>query len=375
MRIALTRAIELTAFEVVMEIGRAEKRRDILAVLMKARELGSRITPEDVCTYLLIGRPVALGRTVVSRCQEYGLLDLDGRLTPLGEYGLEHERVFNPERGRYRVLCTQDPLVPQTLLSLKEVPEPYADEVVQRRKRAKGSGATSPPPEDQPLPGWISSLEGKTVTPVDSGEEIRVLKAELRCVKGTVEAEEKLSLLWALSPEDDPTLEVRGFARRVLDPPPVSYEEVFLDLLGERRPDWDPEVGVLRVGFEEMSDAERSSFRKDLHVEKSVVGRYGAFDATEIHDVPLGPRTRADAQRWASWTLDQSISTYLSRGDYDHLVRRVVGLFPEFPVSLPKREELASALRRGVEERGERLPRAYWFLLAPIDLDMPEVSA
>lgn len=375
MKIAINREAHLVAFEVVMDIGREEKRKDVVSVLMRAEELGGRVTPEDICNSLLIDRPIAVGKTVIARCQDLELLDADGWLTPLGKESLGQKTVPLPEHGRYRILCTTDPLVPQRILDLEDVHEPETEIIVNARRAARKPESKSKLPEEaDSVPPWLLELKNQSIFLPRTGERIRVLSIAERCVSAQVREQEELSLKWTIYPDREPELKAKGFAKWNIDAPEISHESVFLELLGVYRVAWDARRGVLRYRFKEVVDAERASMSKSLQIEKPSVGEYGKFDDTEIRGIPIAPRTSRDAQEWAEWLLEHEIAEYLDEEGYADLVRRINSRFPDFVVRVPNRSKMAAQIRRSATAQGGLLPPAYWYLQAPLDLETQEAT-
>lgn len=373
MRINLRRDAGLTALEAVMEIGREEKRKDIVSVLIRAKELGGAITPEDICSSLLIDRPIALGRTVITRCRDLGLLDAQGRLTALGEESIERKTVPLPEYGRYRVLCTTDPLVPQRILDLEDVPEPGAELIVRERRAARrGESERNTSEGVSPVPSWFARLKGSSVLLPRTGERIRVLSIANRCIRSKVRTEERLTVRWTLYPDRESELRAEGLAKWSLEAPEVSHESIFLELLGDQRSAWDPRRGILRCRFKEIDDAEKATMTKSIRIREPTLSDYGGFDDTVIRDVPIAPRTTRDAQEWAEWMLEHEIREYLDEDGYSDLLRRLESRFSGFKVSMPDRDKAARDIRRKATAKDGLLPPSYWHLQAPLDLGRKE---
>ena len=165
MELHLERTIPVETYDAILDLARATRRDDILAVLKLAGERGGRVTAEQIVETLLIGRPVAVGEAVIKRCAaELGLLDGSGRLTAAGRESLEAEEVFVPERGRFRLSITRDPLVPHRLLDAKPVQERYLWEDVGKGSKPNGSNQGKRPGDEQPirLPDWVEALAGRT---------------------------------------------------------------------------------------------------------------------------------------------------------------------------------------------------------------------
>jgi hypothetical protein len=363
----------MTAYEVVMEVGREERRKDVISVLMRAEELGGQIRAEDICNSLLIDRPIAVGHTVISRCRDLGLLDDYGSLTPLGRESLERKTVPLPEHGRYRILCTTDPLVPQRILDLEGTHEPMVEDIVNARRAARRLESKGKQSEEvEQVPPWLVELKDQSIMLPRLGERIRIMSVAERCVRSQVEQNERLSLKWIIHPDRESELMAEGFAKWDMESPKVSHESIFLELLGDTRQAWDARRGVLRCGFNEVSDAEKTSMSRQLKLDRPTVSEYGTFDETEIRDVPIAPRTVKDAQEWGEWVLEHEITEYLDENSYPKLVRGVTDRFPDFDITLPEHDKMADQIRHGAILRGDLLPAAYWYLRAPTDLGKQE---
>ncbi len=372
MNILLGREIGLRAFDAIMEIGRAEKRQDILSVLMLAGEQGGEVSAADICKYLLMERPIGYGETVMKRCIDLGVLDPEGRLTEYGKETLEKKRLFNQERGRFRILCTEDPLFPQKILEITEQNEPdiprgWGENRTDRRN-------TKLPPEEMEIPKWLFKTENTTFDILSTGTEIRVYKIEPLGLPGNPVSTERLEVHWELPVKGEPTLKVTGYAQRTLQAPPVQYWEIFRQIMKDEYHRWEEDSQTLKCDFQTLSEAERMTFRKNVLIESPSMGGLGEFNNTIIHDVPIVPATGKDAQEWADWLLTRSITRYSGRKAYRELITNIGIRFPNFEVKLPSLEKVAEQERKVSVESQGRPSREYWYLQAPMDLQMPEES-
>lgn len=340
---------------------------------MLARERGDRVTPRDVCEHLLIGRPESVGKAVVDRCRSYLLLGPSGELTDAGRAALEDGKVFIPERGRYRAWYTEDPLLPQRLLDLQPMREPILrDSVVP--PISNGAYPRPPPRREREevinLPDGLQKMEGHVVDLLGpEGGRVEVLAVESRGVRRPPAPSEGLVGSLTLAPNEPPRLRVRGLYDRVLPSPKINHEEAWLSVLGDEARNWDQssKSPSLRCSFADLKEEERSSFRKTLRIPAPELADYGRFDSAEVPDVPISPRTSRDANAWAEWLLARTIDTYMNESGYQTVADGVRTKFPGFKIEAPEHREMIRKLQAERTKDG-RLPEAYWYLQAPLDL-------
>jgi len=371
MTITLTRNIKTSCFDVLLDIGRAQKRSDVQAILMRANELGGRISAEDICNSLFINRPPSFGKTIIQRCRDYGLLDFAGGLTAEGRDALEKERIFVPEEGRFRMICALDSALPSRVLELTPVPEPFIQDSIDGRKRDSREQRNSMPKRsDTPTPRWVKDLEGQDLHVLKDWDEVRIFRVGDWCLPQPTAQQNTPALTWTLPADARPTLKVSWEKKdQDLEPPQVPFITVLRSILDPRiQDDWAAEAGSLRRHFDNLSDGERRSFLTTIRVERPQLQEFGEFDATVIERIPISPKRGDDAQRWAEWLVRDRVRDFLETPAYQALVEEVQGCFPGFHIKLPTREELARNIREEAMQGGGRLPKAYWYLQTPIDL-------
>jgi hypothetical protein len=104
----------------------------------------------------------------------------------------------------------------------------------------------------------------------------------------------------------------------------------------------------------------------------SIQGR-GDYSAVEVVDVPVGPNSAAEAQRWVQALLCACIAEengYVPSGRVLHLFQEVLRGSPleEHGVKLPVTEVLMKQLSAAGRMRSS------WMLAAPSDLALPGMS-
>jgi hypothetical protein len=351
--------------EALMEIGRQEKRDDLHSILLLAEECGGRVTPRDISQRLLPGRPESAARALIDRCNYYEILGPNGEITDAGREALKTASVFVPERGRYLVWFTDDPLVPQQLMDLEPVEETKLhDEVLTKQDRSSKE-------KPQNLPDELHSLEGKTFDLFGNGHgQVAIKKIEQRVVYRSPNDKDMVRLDLRLSSSFLPMVSLDGKFKRTLSQPRIEFSKAWIDLLGPLSAQWDASSNpsVLRLGYDGLSEGDLGSFATNLRLREPRITGLGSFDDAIVQDVPIAPRTQSDASRWAKWLLLRSIDTYIAQSHYPELVKKALAKFPDYPtLKLPSQSQYANELR----EQKKNAPQSaqYWYLQAPLDLD------
>lgn len=359
----LSRSIGLEKYEVLMEIGSRERREELHAVLMLADELGGRVSAIDICNELLLGRPKSVGRAIIDRCSYFELLDHSGRLTETGKEAIRSGELFIPERGRYVLWYTDDPLISQKLLHVEAVRESSLyDEV-----HLKGNGKEHP----ENLSEKILNLEGRVFMLLGSGGgQIAIRKIEPKGVICQLEKTDILTATLHIAPNRVTQLDLRGRFPYKLQVPDIDFDNVWPSVLGPLAQSWENSrtPSALKISFIELKDNELASFKKTVHLTKPKLQFYGTFENTSVKKVPIIPKSRGDAAQWAKWLLKRSIQTYMDKKQYQSQIESCKSHFLGFEdIELPSLEELVLEFREEKFPDG-RLPREYWYLQAPLDL-------
>ena len=122
------------------------------------------------------------------------------------------------------------------------------------------------------------------------------------------------------------------------------------------------------MNYDDLSNPEKRSFFRDIVINKPKIEKYGTFKKTRLERIPISPRTKKDADKWAGFLFENSLNEYLSRDGYQ-LKFDEVKQNPAFyrfadRLILPKQQALAEKVRK----ENELLPREFWYLQAPLDL-------
>ncbi|MBL8680167.1 MAG: hypothetical protein JNK05_13410 [Myxococcales bacterium] len=211
---------------------------------------------------------------------------------------------------------------------------------------------------------------GRAITPVlGSGEELRI--DELGPRGERVNGNASLRATLTVSPSEC-RFQVSGSfdgedLRRELPTARRDYDASLTAMLSAAGvlDRWDAARRALLVRFEEASAAERRTLDRSLTVERPTLNDLGAFDPAKLDALPLRPRTRSDASRWAEWRLLDSLSGYPTDDALDANWKTVADPFADLVGARPSRAVLTAQLRGD-----DRPPAKYWQLQAPTDWDL-----
>ena len=371
MKITLERDARIVCLDVLMDMSKkSDKRADLVAVAKRARELGGKITPRAVCTDL-INRPdaIAAGERILIRCRDIGILDNKYRLTGDGNMAAEEECVFIPERGVYRVWFTQDPLVPQKFLRYERKNDGslIGDVLSTPPKNSKGRPKKKGKIDKTPM--WVQDLSGKELHVYGTDEVVRIENVEAKC-RIVTDPPPRLSV--NVSVEQFESIEVSLTSKKwkvdsAIDAPPLSFDDIWNNLLGNKMARYWIS-NFLELNYDDLNEQEKLSFLRNIVIDKPTIEGYGTFARTELKQIPISPRTRQDAGKWADFLFEHSINEYLSRDSYrskfDETKQKPAFYKFSDELNLPEQQALA----RKVRKENNQLPREFWYLQAPLDL-------
>lgn len=368
LRIKLRRELDVICWNVTGEVSRARKRTWEVAVVRLAGQREG-ITEEDVERELLDGRrPVA--RRLLNICVILGLLEARERrynLTEAGRAAADSGLVFIPEHGDWTIWAARDELLPSPLLRVEPWKEPSAQDEIGRNGRSLQNGQR----QFTPVPPVLREARHCAQVPwAGDGDAICIHELEAKA-EFVAKPDCRLTLALEMAPGSTRMSlsgQLAGSPVAVeLPEPDLSFQEVWADLLrGEGlSSSWDSERGVMRVAFNETTEAEKGALARDIRFEDPALPRAGRFDPTTVSGVPLYPQSGEDASRWALWRLQRSLGTYATEERYQEWMRCACEPFADMKPSLPDRGALLPSLREhGSKERpGER----YWYVQAPLD--------
>jgi hypothetical protein len=135
---------------------------------------------------------------------------------------------------------------------------------------------------------------------------------------------------------------------------------------------WQPTDHRLAVSFDRLEAAESESFRKTLLLGRVEIPGKGVYENVSLEDVPIGPASAQDAQRWAMARFDRHLAAkpgYRGRAEVRELFAELSERTPleRFAPTLPSHDDLLA--------QHARTPEQYWALAAPVDLAPHPIAA
>ncbi|TNE90344.1 MAG: hypothetical protein EP330_08490 [Deltaproteobacteria bacterium] len=128
---------------------------------------------------------------------------------------------------------------------------------------------------------------------------------------------------------------------------------------------WQAGERRLAVEFDDLSDGEVANFRKSLPLRRVEIPGRGTFEDVTLEDVPIGPTSGQEAQRWAMARFDRDLSDKPGYRSRSALRERFAELTEDTPLesfapSLPSHSDLLA--------RAAKNPERFWTIAAPVDL-------
>ena len=337
--VLLERDLSVWAGNVVAQIAQAEKRAEMYAITLRAKE-ESETDEGDIAQHLLCGEDPTrkrIARNLLHICVQHGLMKHShGRytLTEDGERVATTEQVFVPAQGTWTIWASDDQLLGFPVVEVRAFDEPSAyDEVHGRGKDLERPMSAVPP--------WLGQACKRTFKTAASSVATRL--DELAQKAEAIKPETSLRLKWDVGKGELGLVGKLG-KRDVdaeLDAPEMSSEELWRNLLEGAGlwNDWDDARKELLVFFGDTTHTERQTMTRSVEIVPRIPG-FGAFDPLTL-DLPINAATPDDAQRWAEWRLVRGIDDYATEARYAVWSQKAAAPFAHFDVHLPKRAELA----------------------------------
>lgn len=367
--VVLKRRIAMQGWRVVGRVAKADRRKELEPVLLRAREKHETGGTDagDVAEHLLFeprSRKVVAER-LLHIGKEFGLLRENRKrytLTEDGERAIATGKVFVPEHGTWTVWVSEDPLLPSPVLRIETWEDP--DAISENRNRRDEGVERS----FEPVPDILREVQETEIMPLASGDGAAVRIDDLEEQAEAVDSDEFLTLTWNVQ---ERRLRVQGEldAKKVDSDLDASEDipcDIWDDLLdGEGLLNhWDRQRDALRVSFGETTESERESMSRDLEFRTPSVSRFGEFEPLVVGGIAIAARLRDDAREWAAWRLSARIRDFATSVRYDEWGEEAAAPFAEHRPELPARAELA--MSEWGSAAGRPAPRA-WFLIAAED--------
>lgn len=368
MRCVLTTEIPVSRVAVFAEMAWMQRRPELGLLCRAARDHGGRITTAIVQS-ALPGLPDAGADNVIAWCRMLGLCDARGGLTALGEEVADADEAPVPEQGVYGLWLAEHPVLGRRVLSIERL-------AANRDQRYESIEPLAVDPDRGTV--FRSVLDAKERfmvrdLPTNHGQPgglVGETRATCR-LRWTLDFDQARNL-WQL----DGLIEApQGNGKHAMRPIQHEPESVELDLwnlivtwsTGPLSPfgRWQAGERRLAVAFTGLTEGEIDTFHKSLRLRRVEIPGKGSYEDVTLEDVPVGPATAQDAQRWAMARFDRHLATkpgYRSRAEVRAQFAQLTEGTPLEPFSptLPSHDDLLAQAGKD--------PERFWSLAAPVDL-------
>lgn len=368
MRCVLTTEIPVSRVAVFAEMAWMERRPELGLLCRAAREHGNRITTAVVQSALPSLRDAG-AKNVIAWCNKLGLCDGRGGLTALGESVADADEAPVPEQGVYGLWLAQHPVLGRRVLAVERLAsnrdqrfelieplpvEPDRDKVFRSVLDGKERFMVRDLPTNHGQPGGIiddtrATCRFRWTLDFDQARDQWQLDGVIEAAQGNGKHVMKPM---QHEPESD-ALDLWNLASAWATGPLSSFGR------------WQSTERCLAVAFDGLAEGEFDSFRKTLALRRVEIPGKGAYENVTLEDVPVGPASAQDAQRWAMARFDRRLSAkpgYRSRAEVREQFAQLTEDTPleAFAPTLPSHDDLLS--------QASRDPERFWSLAAPVDL-------
>ena len=164
--------------------------------------------------------------------------------------------------------------------------------------------------------------------------------------------------------------------------PGIRFDSCFLDLLKQKGyvDNWDTKNGVLRKPFEltENNFIDYKRFEEKIVIKKPVVSGYGEFDVVKF-SVPIGPINLEHGKEWGKYLIFNKLNEICFPDIFENFkieIQNEMKSKGKLNVKIPSQQELIeemmniSQVSQTYENFAQHGPilNIYWFLQAGIDL-------
>lgn len=366
MRAVLFSDIPVERVAVFAEMAWMQRRPELGVICRAARHNGNSISVAAVLS-VLPGLGDAGARNVISWCRTLGICDSQGGLTSLGEDAAERDEAPVPEQGVYDCWLAQHPLIGRRILAVERLSS-------NRDHRFEEVVALPIVPD--------RGVRFRSVVDPEQRYLLRELPSnhgQVGCLHGTTQA--RCRLRWTLDFDArkdhwqlDGALDTSQGGMKAMQHQPESDGidlKRLADLWGTgpvaKFGRWQTDERRLAIAFQGLTEAEQDNFRKTLKLPQVEVPGKGTYADVSLEDVPIGPVSAEEAQRWAVARLERHLARNVAYRSRSELRRLFAERMEETPL-----ETFCPTLPAHNAMIGEPLvakkPELFWSLAAPVDL-------
>lgn len=374
MRAVLTVNLTVRCTARFAEMAWMQRRSELGMLCREALAGGGRLDRETV-DRVLPGVTDVGAENLVRACAVLGLCDRRGSLTPLAEDVARNDEAPVPEQGVFALWWVQHPLIGVRVLGARRLP---ADNGVRTQDLSPHSvpdlrGRIFASAIDPTERFVVRGLRGAS----EQGCELELSSAARCTLQWTLDFTKGTDAWRFLGQMEDPTKDGVSMAPMRSTPEStgadlgavlVSLADGPLATLGR----WNGRTQRLATPFDALAPRECEDFLVRREFSNVEVPGHGTFSRLELHDLPVEPSSKADAQRWSEGRLSRWFDAHPGYWPRAEVIRAYRSLVDETPLA-PFVPTLPS--HRAMLDEAAPSPVRYWCLAAPVDLALIEVPA
>ena len=390
MVIELKREIKYKTYLVQAEIG-VQKPAGLFASVAELALTNSKTLTEDLIVKEF-AFSIPMAKRVIQRCLFKGLIEVDGEniyhLTTMGEDTANGKLMYEKESGEYRLFITDDPLIPQRVLTIQRIDKSYhlnrRNDIHTEKLRLSLENLVFQNFLFEKNEQETSLINSDKILIENCRENIHQEKNpkvdfSITCISTPSAIDFKIDSNYKIGSN-------KGYSNLTfLNPnPEFSFNLILSNLLKQRSlsSNWDQESKILRVPFDLQlkRDLDYKKFYERLIFEIPIIENFGEFEQSSFK-IPIAPRDDDACLKWEKYLLLEKINEICFNRHYLKLIKECEELMErkgKLSVDLPNQINLVSELKKEAEiidpkthdiNYGSRSDK-YWFLQAGLDLEI-----
>lgn len=390
MIIEIKREIKYKTYLVQAEIG-VQKPAGLFASVAELALINSKLLTEDLIVKEF-AFSIPMAKRVIQRCLFKGLVEDDGentyRLTTTGEDAANGKLIYEKESGEYRLFITDDPLIPQSILTIQRIDKSYhlnKRNDIQMEKLGFSL-------ENFAFQNFLSEKNEQETSFINSDkilienchenihrEKNPNIDFSITCTSTPLAIDFKIGSNYKIGSNS------RHRDLTLINPnSEFSFSLILSNLLKQKRffSNWDEENKILNVPFDLQSkrNLNYKQFYEKLVFETPKIEKFGEFEKSSFQ-IPIAPRDSDECLKWEKYLLLERINEICFNKHYLKLKKECEELMErkgKISVDLPNQINLVSELKKEVEiiePKTQKInygPRSdkYWFLQTGLDLEI-----
>ncbi|WMT50539.1 MAG: hypothetical protein RE471_06030 [Ferroplasma sp.] len=350
--IIMERDIEYESVDCIATIRVKTQNEYIITILRIADKFGL-LTPENLRNNLLPEQPLGMAENIIEHYKAIGFIEESGALTELGKMAVNGD-VYMPEQGEYTIYATQDKLFNNPVIEISRI----------KRNENKEKSVEKP----NMLVGFVSQ---PTIVLLDGHKEEVIIESISNKVQ-PIKSKGNFSVEARCNGNSDVTLREEGKPLYTFQNNLLKIDDVWNALIKSKSLKWKGaplQNGILLLSYDSTRLEERKSFTRTIDEMKLYLSEFGTLKIKPI-TVNIQPLSQNDADLWAQDVIEDKLVDFLTEDKFINISEKVKKKFRVHIPKTPTRNDMITILYNKSIKNGGGVPREYWYLQAPVDLNM-----